>query len=257
MKLIDIGVNLCDPMFRGIYRGKRVHPDDFSHILQRAKGSNVVQMLITGVNLEGSLEAQELAQEYSFYSTMGFHPTHSSEWNSTSKQTLLQLLRTKTRIAAIGECGLDYDRIEFASKSTQLAVFQEHFDLARETNLPMFFHCRNSYHDFFEIIRANRSSFSTGVVHSFTGRVQDIHEIIDLDLYVSLNGCSMKTLENIRVIKEIPIERIMIETDAPWCDIRPTHASHEYIQTQFESKKKEKFQLGTMVKSRNEPCTLM
>ncbi|KAK9727620.1 hypothetical protein K7432_001704 [Basidiobolus ranarum] len=110
------------------------------------------------------------------------------------------------------------------------------------------------------MIRKNRHRFTQGVVHSFTGTPEEAKEILDLDLYIGINGCSLKTQENLDTVASIPIERMMIETDAPWCDIRPTHASYKYLKDKpellFESKKKERFELGLMVKSRNEPCTL-
>jgi TatD DNase family protein len=255
MKSIDIGINLTDPMFIGKYRGKQVHPSDLDAILERAKSHGVEQMLITGVNWKGSVDAQKLAEQYSLYSTAGFHPTHATEWNSGSLSKLRELLQ-KPRIKAIGECGLDYDRLHFAPKEAQLPVFEEHFLLAQEFQLPMFLHCRNSADDFISIVRKHRDKFTTGVVHSFTDSLEVALEMINLDLYIGINGCSMKTEENLEMVKGLPLDRIMVETDAPWCDIRPTHVSFRFATIPFEQKKKEKFEMGKMVKSRNEPCTI-
>ena len=85
--------------------------------------------------------------------------------------------------------------------------------------------------------------------------------IQDLDLYIGINGCSLRTAQNLDTVKKIPLDRLMIETDAPWCDIRPTHPSFELIKgytekEPWETKKKEKFVSGCRVKGRNEPCTL-
>lgn len=123
----------------------------------------------------------------------------------------------------------------------------------------MFLHNRNTGEDFFEIVRKYRSEFSTGVVHSFDGTVEDAKKITDLGLYIGLNGCSLKMSSNLEVIKSLPLDLIMIETDSPWCDIRTTHDSSKLIpdyRPPFESTKKEKFELGKMVKNRNEPCSL-
>jgi TatD DNase family protein len=76
----------------------------------------------------------------------------------------------------------------------------------------MYLHSRNTGGDFIKIVKENRSRFSTGVVHSYTGCVEELKEIISLDLYVGVNGCSFKTEENLEVLKHIPLDKIMIET---------------------------------------------
>ena len=81
----------------------------------------------------------------------------------------------------IGECGLDYDRFEFADRTCQLEVFEPHFALAEKFNLPMYLHSRATGNEFIEIVRANRSRFTTGVVHSFTGTLEEMQQIIELD----------------------------------------------------------------------------
>lgn len=176
---------------------------------------------------------------------------------------------------------IDYDRLQFCSKETQKKYFEAQFELAEKTKLPMFLHNRNTGDDFVNMIKANRHRFTHGVVHSFTSTVEEMKQLVDLGLYIGINGCSLKTEENLQVVKEIPRDRIMIETgmigiiiwkqssdseywlDAPWCEIRPTHASSKHLQKipkeEMElyaplSKKKEKFEKGLIVKNRCEPC---
>ncbi|KAL7676575.1 hypothetical protein ACOME3_002825 [Neoechinorhynchus agilis] len=75
---------------------------------------------------------------------------------------------------------------------------------------------------------------------------------------IGLNGCSLKTKENLSVIENcIPVDRILLETDCPWCEIRPTHASYEFVKTKFESVKKGKWCSEKLVQGRNEPCQLI
>ncbi|KAG1470219.1 hypothetical protein G6F56_002809 [Rhizopus delemar] len=267
---------MTDPMFRGIYRGKQAHADDFTLILERAKRANVKKLFITGTNLSESKEAIEYIESNPeqakgfLYSTVGCHPTRCSEFEEhpggpeVYYQELLKLVQSKS-VIAIGECGLDYDRLQFCSKEVQKKYFEKQFDLAEKTNLPMFLHNRNTGQDFYDMIKANRHRFKNGVVHSFTGSMEEMKMLVELDLYIGVNGCSLKTEENLEVVKEIPENKLMIETDAPWCDIRPTHASYKHLQHLSKeeidlysptSKKKEKFEMGLMVKSRNEPCTV-
>ena len=99
------------------------------------------------------------------------------------------------KFVAIGECGLDYDRFEFADKESQLMAFEPHFKLTEKYKLPMYLHSRATGTEFIDIVRANRHRFSTGVVHSYTGSIEEMKALIDMELYIGINGCSMKTEE--------------------------------------------------------------
>jgi|GWRWMinimDraft_5_1066013.scaffolds.fasta_scaffold06606_2 TatD DNase family protein len=71
------------------------------------------------------------------------------------------------------------------------------------------------------------------------------------------NGCSLKTAENLEVVRQIPLEKLLLETDCPWCDIRPNHASYQYVDTKFPTKQEKKWEEGFCVKSRTEPCHIV
>ncbi|ORZ39183.1 hypothetical protein BCR44DRAFT_29667 [Catenaria anguillulae PL171] len=287
--MADIGLNLTDPMFRGCYHGKQKHQDDLVDVLERARASGVDCMMLTGGTLSESEEALNLALQHDgLVSTVGCHPTRCNEFEKNPDKYYADLLALAKRgkelgkVVAVGECGLDYDRLHFCKADVQKKHFPRQFQLAAETGLPMFLHDRNTGGDMHAILKAHRDQFSTGVVHSFTGTLEEMQQHVDMDLYIGINGCSLKTQENLEVLKQIPLDKLMLETDAPWCDIRPTHASHAYVSaaaavslsptrpsTKYPfpswffdektnvAKKHEKHVPGMMMKSRNEPCGMV
>ena len=98
----------------------------------------------------------------------------------------------------------------------------------------MFVHNRGSTQDLHRILEQHRSRWSKAVVHSFSDSVADMRLLLSLDgVYIGLNGCSLKTEQNLEVVRAVPPDRLMIETDAPWCGIKRSHASSPYVRTQF------------------------
>lgn len=176
-RFIDIGVNLTDPVFKGCYRGKQAHQDDFNEVISRAETVGVEKMIITVGRLEESNNALQMCKTNSnFFSTIGCHPTRCTEFEGEGTsadeyyQNLVQTaLDNKDNVVAIGECGLDYDRLQFCPRDTQRKYFEKQFDLAIETKLPMFLHMRSACEDFVDIFKKYRDSISGGVAHCFTG----------------------------------------------------------------------------------------
>lgn len=263
-KFIDIGANLTDSMYSGIYHGSKKHEGDLSDVLCRAWDSGLDKIIITGGSLEESQAALKLSETDSkLFCTVGCHPTRCDEFEKSGDPDkylgdLSQLINDKKeKVVAIGECGLDYDRLHFCPKEVQLKYFEKQISLSQDHKKPLFLHCRNSFEDFYNILSRNRDKFTCGVVHSFDGSFDFAKKFMELGLYIGINGCSLKTEENLSVVKEIPSDRLLIETDCPWCEVKPTHAGFKYVQSKFPSMKKEKWTEGCMVKGRNEPCTIV
>lgn len=282
MQFIEIGVNLSDRMYQGEYNGSKKHESDLPSVLERAWKAGINYMIITGGSLSDARQAIEMSKlDDRLFATVGCHPTRCNEFlkpaNGDSNEAsitnivddgssylndLRQLIEhNKDKVVAIGECGLDYDRLKFCPKEIQLKYFELQLELASSTQLPLFLHCRNAADDMAEILERNRDKLpdKKGVVHSFDGSYEDAKRFIELGFYIGINGCSLKTDANIDVVRQIPINKLMLETDAPWCEIRPTHASSKYIEDKslnVPSVKKEKWKPGAMVKGRNEPCNI-
>jgi len=165
-------------------------------------------------------------------------------------------------VMAIGECGLDRLRENFAPFETQKKVWRTHFDLCERTNLPMFIHSRDCEADTLAMLREQPLKRG-GVVHSFDGSLDAalaICQINDL-MFIGLNGCSLRTEANLKTARDIPLERILVESDSPWCEIKVTSAAKPLL-TDFrawevpEVNKPEKLkgQEGkSTLKGRNEP----
>lgn len=201
----------------------------------------------------------------------------------------------------MGELGLDYDRLHYCNKAVQLHSFEAQLKVASslQPQLPLFLHSRAAHADFVSLLKGAFGEKLErlergGVVHSFTGTIEEMRELMDLGLYMGINGCSFKTEENCAVVKEVRLDRLMIETDGPWCEVRPSHEGWKYLVNKKETPataengdangtaapqkpqkpskknqkkepeaferykvvKKEKWEEGSMIKGRNEPCNI-
>ena len=167
------------------------------------------------------------------YATVGIHPCQAKEFDSFPGGPLklleeLRVLATESKqsghTVAFGEIGLDYDRLFFTPKEQQLKYFEAQLGLAVELQLPLFLHSRAAGEDFERLLAPRLSKLpNRGLVHSFTGTLEEMKRLVALGLDIGVNGCSLKTEENLEVVKAIPLERIQIETDGPWvCEILPT-----------------------------------
>jgi len=205
------------------------------------------------------------------------HPTRSTEFENDPSGYLQALdelvgahLSGPGRAVAIGECGLDYDRTHFAPATIQQKHFRSQLALAKKYHLPLFLHSRAAHTDFVRILReegfgedgGKPAGGRGGVVHSFTGSVEDANDYIKMGFHIGINGCSLKTEDNLAAVKSIDPRRILFETDAPWCSMTSTHASRRHIDSLPADLRElyfppavraEAFVLGGPVKGRNEP----
>ncbi|CAI2373901.1 unnamed protein product [Moneuplotes crassus] len=268
LRMFDIAANLSDESFQGIYHGKKAHEPDFEVVMNRARQYGVEKFLFSAGYIEDAVKSYDLAtKSEDYFMTIGVHPCRATEvykdegtvetYHEKIEKTIEEHFVDKSKLVAVGECGLDYDRFHYADKDSQMAAFPFHFDMAEKYNLPMYLHSRATGLEFIDIVKKNRDKFPTGVVHSYTGDEEELKEILELDLYVGINGCSLKTEENCEIVKKIPLDRLMLETDCPYCDIRNSHFSSQYVKTKIPKVAKKKYNPEKMCKERNEPCTMI
>jgi TatD DNase family protein len=169
---------------------------------------------------------------------------------------------TDGTVVALGELGLDYERIEFCPKSIQHRFCHAQLQhVALPTGLPLFLHNRACHADLLEVLQKERDDSGLtvrGVVHSFDDSLELAMRFIEeLDLTIGINGCSLRTDDSLQVVRDLPLDRILLETDCPYCEIRNTHPSAAHVRTTFPAKAEKKFEAGLCVKNRQEPCHII
>ena len=212
MQLIDIGVNLTNPSF----------DEKHQAVLERAYAAGVQQLVLTGTSVEGSEQALELCAKLDesgqhLFSTAGIHPHSASDWNSDSAQRLRALF-TESRVRAVGECGLDFNR-DFSPRPQQEKVLEQHLALAVELKLPVFLHERDANQRLLDILKDYRDHLTAAVVHCFTGEQAELFSYLDLDLHIGITGwiCDERRGTHLHpLVREIPRGRLMLESDAPY-----------------------------------------
>jgi TatD DNase family protein len=242
MELIDIGCNLTHDSF-DVDRGA---------VIEAAVEAGVTRMVVTGASADGSRTAHALANEWpgTLFATAGVHPHHASTY-SDQTDSLIRDLATKPGVMAIGETGLDYFR-DFSPRDLQRSSFERQIQIAIETGLPFFLHQRDAHVDFVAILKQYRDQLADVVVHCFTGTRSEMFEYLDLDCHIGITGwiCDERRGTHMKeFMGDIPSDRLMIETDAPYLkprNLRPKIKSHR------NEPKLLPWILGTLAACRNE-----
>ena len=213
MQLVDIGANLTHAAFR----------EDLDAVLARARAHGVGTIVVTGTSVEESRSAADLAEAHGLYATAGVHPHHARECDGETIPALRELAQ-HPRIVAIGECGLDFNR-NYSPHPSQEKWFVAQLELAAELGKPLFLHSRDAHPRCAEILRNLR--VGKAVAHCFTGEGPELRAYLDLGLHIGITGwiCDERRGAHLlELVKEIPRERLLLETDAPYLtprDLRP------------------------------------
>ena len=232
--LIDTHAHLDFPEFA----------EDLDHVLLRAKEAGVERIITIGTTLQSSRKAIQLAERYSqIYASVGIHPNSASQEREDFLSELEEMAK-HPKVVAIGETGLDYHRLpskqedaevsqatfgaatfgtmeteihDEAEKAAQSTAFEQHLELAAAAGKSVVIHQRDAWEDTIEVLR-KYSTRVRAVIHCFNARLAQAQEVVDLGHFVSFAG--IVTFENDSEVREaaksVPIERIMVETDAPY-----------------------------------------
>jgi TatD DNase family protein len=246
---------LDERFLKGVYRGTHRHEPDINAVIERARANGVQRIILTAGTVAESRAAIQQARLWNtrynkdepngnaspihFTCTVGVHPTRCSQVfegavaEPSEKETaterrivdadaLLEELyeiccdgMTDQTVVAVGEIGLDYDRLDFCPADIQQTYLIRQLQvLAQRTGLPLFLHNRSVGSDLYDILKRHGDCWKRGgVVHSFDDSLELANKFIDMGFYIGLNGCSLRTEQNLQVVAQLPLERILLETE--------------------------------------------
>ncbi len=190
---------------------------DRDEVISRARKDGIVHMISIGIDVKSSESALALARQYSFISaTVGCHPHDADECEAEDLKRL-SLLATEPGVVAWGEIGLDYYR-NYSKKENQRKIFQAQLDLARVAELPVIIHDRDAHEEVYTTLEKMGKGERKGVIHCFSGDKDLAEAFIALGYYISIPGTVTykKAIQIKEVAASIPLDRMLVETDAPF-----------------------------------------
>lgn len=205
-----------------VHLNDKKYMDDLVEVIDRAKNEGVKYMLVVGYDQVSNQRAIELAEKYEFiYAAVGWHPVDAIYLTDELFDQLKEQLN-HSKVVAVGECGLDY-HWDTSPVDIQKEVFVKQIQLAKEINKPLIIHTRDSIQDTYDILKENRVDVIGGVMHCYSGSIEMARSFINLNFKISLGG--PVTFTNGRRAQEvathIPLEDLLIETDAPYLTPHP------------------------------------
>jgi len=186
---------------------------DIDEVIERALQNNVSKMICVGVDLDSSEKSIKLAEKYDvIYATAGYHPHESKDAKPDYLKQLESFLEHE-KVIALGEIGLDFF-YEHSDRKTQIKIFEQQLELAKSLNMPCVIHNRESDNNLLRSIK--RTNNSNGVIHCFASNNKLAKELINLGLHLSFTGLITFDNQLKDVIKNVPLEKMMLETDSPY-----------------------------------------
>jgi TatD DNase family protein len=231
---------------------------DLEQVIQRAKESGVGYIFTVGTEKKDWKRALEIADSHpSIYAILGVHPHHAKEVDDQTYPTLRELCRNG-RVKAYGEIGLDFFR-NLSPRDIQLKRFREQIALAKELRLPMVVHDREAHQETLEILKSEKAEECGGIIHCFSGDYAMAKACMGMGFSISIPGnITFKNAEGLReIVKKIPLESLLVETDAPFLTPDPFRGKRNepsyvrYTADKVAEIKKVSFEKVTEVTSEN------
>lgn len=214
---IDIGVN---------FAGKNYNGDKIKKIISESEDCVLKIISISNSLKEIPINKKLCGENSNLYYTAGVHPHDAKSIGNINELAILKKEMLEIKCVAIGECGLDYNRM-FTPKEKQIEVFIAQIQIAKSIGKPLYMHCRDAFDEFYSIVKSQ--GYFNGVIHCFTGTKDQAKLFCDLGFYLGITGwlCDNKRGKDlVEAVKIIPIDKILVETDAPWLSIEKNRNSH-------------------------------
>ena len=213
----------------------RSYENDLALVVQRARTAGVTAMMIVGTGLESATHAIQIANQYrDLYASVGVHP-HDAKTCSDTMLNKLKQLSSNPKVKAWGETGLDFNRMH-SPQATQEHWFRRQLEIGAELGLPMIFHERDTNGCFLKILNAHWKPHRKAVVHCFSGTPSELEAYLAMGLYIGITGIlTIKTRgQSLRnMVRQIPAERLVVETDAPYLTPTPERNKHRRNEPAF------------------------
>ncbi len=204
--MIDSHCHLDFPQYAGKH----------NEVINEAVEAGVHTLINIGTDLKSSKYSIDLAEKYSeVYATVGVHP-HDAKNVTDSILSEIKELASHNKVVGIGEIGLDFYR-DNSPRNIQKKIFHQQLELAGEVKLPIVIHTRDAFRDTIDIIKEYNLQLCGGVFHCFPGNVEEAYEVFELGFLISIGGIvTYKNSTMAKVAAEVPLEKIILETDAPF-----------------------------------------
>ena len=206
VKYYDIGLNLFCKQF----------PEP-EIIIQEAE-NNGVCCILTGTDNKENTKIDNFVKSHNTFGTAGIHPHNADRARQEDFNQIEQILSENKKIVAVGECGLDYDRM-FSTKENQIRCLEKHIVLAEKLGKPLFLHERSAADDFIRRFKKHPDICKKSVVHCFTGDKETLDKYLSMGFSIGITGwiCDDRRAKELReAVRNIPLDRILVETDAPY-----------------------------------------
>lgn len=204
---------------------------DIDEIVKQSIERNVSKMICIGFDVQSSLKAVEIAKKYPniVYAAVGIHPTECFDTLTDKDLQVIEELLDEECVVSLGEIGLDY-HWDTVSKEQQKLMFVKQLEIAKRKNKPVIIHSRDSTNDTYEILKQNDISKIGGVMHCYAGSLEMAYKFIDLNMSLSIAG--VVTFKNAkvthRVVENIDLKHLLIETDCPYLTPEPNRGKTNY-----------------------------